>query len=223
MVSARPRIFLIHALRLSMDPVLHAFKRRWPEAEPVNLLEDSLSTDRARAGLLEASMVERFRLLGRYAQFAQADAVLFTCSAFGKAIDAVAQDLSPLPVMKPYEGVIAQVSALGKRVGMLASFRPTFESIAAEFPPHLPMETAYCSGALEALQAGDGIRHDQIVADTAATLRGCSAIVLMQFSMARAAEAVAGKTGLPVLTTPDCAVTELYARMTNEREDSRLP
>ena len=42
------RITLIHATALSMQPVENAFREHWPDAERVNLLEDSLSRDRAR-------------------------------------------------------------------------------------------------------------------------------------------------------------------------------
>jgi len=38
---------------------------------------------------------------------------------------------------------------------------------------------------------------------------GCDVIALAQFSLARAAPAVAALTGRPVLTTPDLAVTKL--------------
>src|SRR3546814_11622447 len=47
------RIALIHATPVAMRPVHDAFAACWPEAEPVDLLESSLSSDRAAAGSLE--------------------------------------------------------------------------------------------------------------------------------------------------------------------------
>ena len=44
-------------------------------------------------------------------------------------------------------------------------------------------------------------------------LLASDAIALAQFSLARAADAVAADTGLPVLTTPDSAVRLLRARL----------
>ncbi|MDO9612151.1 MAG: arylsulfatase, partial [Serpentinimonas sp.] len=49
-----PRIALIHALALSVEPINAEFERAWPEALRMNLLDDSLSADlRASAGGLD--------------------------------------------------------------------------------------------------------------------------------------------------------------------------
>ena len=63
----------------------------------MNLLDDSLSADLARDGRLKDAMTERFRALGRYAAATGADAILFTCSAFGPCIEAVARAHAPMP------------------------------------------------------------------------------------------------------------------------------
>jgi hypothetical protein len=42
------RIALVHAVRVAIAPVEDAFRRHWPEADLVNLLDDSLSRDRNR-------------------------------------------------------------------------------------------------------------------------------------------------------------------------------
>ena len=62
------RIALIHALRHSVDPINAAFARLWPEPVRMNLLDDSLSADLARAGTLDAAMTQRFLALARYAR-----------------------------------------------------------------------------------------------------------------------------------------------------------
>ncbi len=204
-----PRIALIHALAASVAPIEAAFDTRWPEAECMNLLDDSLSVDRERAGRLTSEIIDRFLTLGRYARTAGADAILFTCSAFGPAIDAVAEDLAPMIVHKPNSAMIAEASMRGKRIGLLASFAPTLDSMLAEFSPEREIVPIHCEGALEALYAGDGAEHDRIAAAAARNLVDCDVIALAQFSLARAADAVAQATGRPVLTTPDCAVLAL--------------
>ena len=52
-----PRIALIHATALAMAPIQQAFARHWPQADCLNLLDDSLSRDRAQAGELTPALV----------------------------------------------------------------------------------------------------------------------------------------------------------------------
>jgi hypothetical protein len=84
------RIALIHAVTQAMGAVHEAFRRLWPEAECCNILDDSLSLDRERDGVLTAAMIRRIKDLAEYAAEIGADGILFTCSAFGEAIDAAA-------------------------------------------------------------------------------------------------------------------------------------
>src|SRR6195256_2147767 len=102
------RIALIHALKHSIAPIESSFARLWPDAVLMNLLDDSLSADLARDGRLTEAMTGRFLSISRYAASTGADAILFTCSAFGPCIEAVARQLAPVPVPKPREATIAQ-------------------------------------------------------------------------------------------------------------------
>ena len=210
-----PRIALIHALAHSVAPINEAMARDWPQARRMNLLDDSLSADLAASGRLDAAMHERFQSLARYAVDCGSDAILFTCSAFGPCIEAVASRQAPLPVLKPNEAMIAEAAAMGLRVGLVATFAPTLDSMRPEFPKAGELECAVAEGALAALDAGDAERHDALIAQKAVELakRGCGVIALAQFSMARARSRTAAATGLPVLTTVDSAVAELKRRL----------
>lgn len=79
----------------------------------------------------------------------------------------------------------------------------------------MPVRTALAAGALEALDGGDAAAHDAAMAHAAQGLlaQNCTVIALAQFSLARARDAVAAATGLPVLTTPDSAVRALRRRL----------
>src|SRR3954471_8085692 len=105
------RIALIHALKHSIVPIEDAFSRLWPMPRLANLLDDSLSADLARDGMLTDAMTQRFLTLAHYAKRCGADAILFTCSAFGPCIEACARELAPMPVLKPNEAMIEEAVA----------------------------------------------------------------------------------------------------------------
>ena len=212
------RIALIHALRHSPPPIEAAFASAWPEPVLMNLLDDSLSADLAREGRLTPRMTERFLTLSRYAAGTGADGILFTCSAFGPCIEAVAADLAPMPVLKPNEAMVeeacaeatrAAAGARAPRIGLLATFQPTLDTMPPEFPEGVTVVPKLAEGALAALDRGDPAGHDRLAAQAARDLAECDVIALAQFSLARAAPLVAAATGRPVLTTPDSAVRKL--------------
>jgi Asp/Glu/hydantoin racemase len=208
------RIALIHALKHSIVPIETSFARLWPDAILMNLLDDSLSADLARDGGLTEAMTGRFLSLGRYAASTNADAILFTCSAFGPCIEAVAREHAPMPVLKPSEAMIAEAAARGRRIGLLSTFAPTLISMPAEFPSSVEIVPKLAAGALAALDRGARAEHDELVAQASRDLRDCDVIALAQYSMAPAASLVAEASGRPVLTTPDSAVLKLKEMLT---------
>src|SRR5215472_11581316 len=192
------RIALIHALKHSIVPIEASFAKLWPDARLMNVLDDSLSSDLARDGKLTDAMTERFLSIGRYVTSTGSDAILFTCSAFGPCIEAVAREHAPMPVLKQ-----------GRRIGLLSTFPPTLASMPPEFPSSVEVVPKLAEGAMAALDRGDRAEHDRIVTEASKDLRGCDVVVLAQYSMAPAAARVAEATGRPVLTTPDSAVAKL--------------
>lgn len=194
----------------------------------MNLLDDSLSADLARSGgVLDASMNARFVALTDYAVGTGAGAVLFTCSAFGPCIEQAAARHSLIPVLKPNEAMIddavaAAITAGGSAacIGLIASFAPTLSSMPPEFPDNIRLECELVEDAMLALDQGALEWHDDLVAAAAIRLRerGAQVIALAQFSMARAADAVAHATGLPVLTTPSSAIRLLQRRLIGDQK-----
>ena len=170
------RITLVHALKHSIVPIEAAFASHWPEARLMNLLDDSLSADVARDGGITAAMTERFLKLGRYAKGAGADAILFTCSAFGVCIEAVARERAPMPVLKPNEAMIEQAVTQGRRIGLLSTFPPTLASMPKEFPGSVDLVPKLAEGALAALDRGDRATHDRLVAEASRDLADCDLI-----------------------------------------------
>lgn len=204
-----PRIALIHALAHSVAPINDEMARQWPECERMNLLDDSLSADLARSpnGLDEA-MTERFIALADYAVSAGAQGLLFTCSAFGPCIEAVARRHGSVPVLKPNEAMIEEAIRLGRRIGLIATFAPTLQSMPIEFPASVEVLPVFAEGAMDALNAADFERHDALIVQAAqsAVMQGAEVIALAQFSMARAESSMRAAVSQPVITTVGSAV-----------------
>jgi aspartate/glutamate racemase len=207
------RIALIHALAESVTPINQAFDSHWPSAVRMNLLDDSLSADLARSPTgLDAAMTQRFVDLAGYALGAGSQAILFTCSAFGPCIDTVKTRWPHIQVLKPNEALIDEITHRGfKQIGLLATFAPTLVSMPPEFPQNLQLVKSLVPDALAALKTGDAATHDRLITHQAVVLanQGVEAIALAQFSMARAAMLIRDQLEIPVLTTPDSAVTKL--------------
>jgi hypothetical protein len=231
----KPRIILISALAQSPGPAMAAMREEWPEAAAHNLIDDSLASDFATIGEISPAIHDRFQTLGRYAAGsndgrAQTTGILFTCSAFRPAIERVKADLS-IPVVTPNEGAFDEALALckgregGGRIGLLLTFQGSVaplegeihamaDAIGQERPVIVP---AVATGALEALQAGDGEEHDRLSAEAAKALPPVDVIVVGQFSMARAAPLVRQMRSEPVLTTPQMAVRKLRRLVEEQR------
>ncbi|MFN3945784.1 MAG: arylsulfatase [Allosphingosinicella sp.] len=198
---------MIHAMAASMQPIETAFEQLCPTVVRHNILDDRLPTALADPQSRDR-LGDRFIALVGYAAAAGTDAVLFTCSAFGPYIRRAGRAFPAIPVLRPNEGLVEEAAAHGGRIGLVATFAPTLASMPAEFPATLEVRPIYVEGALEALNAGDGDRHDRLIAE-AVGRADVDVAAIAQFSAARAAGPVRDFTGKPVLTTPDSAVRKL--------------
>jgi Asp/Glu/hydantoin racemase len=210
-----PRIALIHATPVAIEPIVSAFRRLWPQARTTNLLEDSLSADLAETGRLTGKMTQRFVTLSRYARDCGADAILFTCSAFGPAIEAARSALD-IPVLKPNEAMLEEALTAGTHIGLIATFEPSVPSLTAELEElarsrgvQVKLKTSTVPSALAALHEGEPAEHDRLIAEAAAGMEDCEAVMLGQFSMASAADVIPERAGRIVLTSPGSAVMRL--------------
>ena len=215
------RIVLFHATPIAMQPVQTAFAERWPQAEIVNLLDDGLTIDRAREGdELSEALTRRFVDFGVYGYRMGAAGILVTCSAFGPAIDRLAEAV-PVPVLKPNEAMFRAAIARGRRIGMLATFAPSVPTMTDEWNEYVrrsgaqaTLDTIVVADAIDLLRKGDVEAHNRLVAQRAPEFAGYDAVMLAHFSTSRAADAVRAAVDIPVLTAPHAAVEAMRAMVT---------
>ncbi len=214
-----PRIALIHATPLSISPINFAFSALWPEAERMHLLDDSLSRDRQRDGELTASMTKRFVDLAMYAKGTGAAGILFTCSAFGPAIEEAGRVVG-IPTLKPNEAMFDEALGMGRKLALVATFAPSIDSMAPEIEQmarernlQVDLQTVHVPGAMDDLAAGRADDHDRKIADAVARIKDRDVVMLAQFSMSASQPAAQARTACPILTSPACAVAALRRRM----------
>jgi Asp/Glu/hydantoin racemase len=211
----------VHAVFPAIAPIEAAFRRRWPEAQTFNIVDDALPTDLERDGHLTDAMKRRIHRLAHHAVEAGASGVLFTCSAFGDAIHDAAQRMVQ-PVLRPDEAMFAAAMRAGQRIGLLATFQPAvaaterdFLAMAAMHGLSTQLEVLCVPEAMVAARAGDVDAHNRLVASAAPRFAHCDAVMLAHFSTSTALECVEAVLKCPVLSAPESAVDAMRARLTS--------
>jgi Asp/Glu/hydantoin racemase len=146
------------------------------------------------------------------------DAVLVTCSSIGSIADEL-NDTAPVPVMRVDRAMAQEAVRLGRSVGVIATLETTLgptarlvDQSAAAAGVAVEVVSALCTGAFEALHAGNPDRHDEIVRRRLESLLDeVDVVVLAQASTARVLAQLAAPPRVPVLSSPRLAVEQLAA------------
>ena len=206
-------IGLIHALEESEEPIRESFQKIWPEAKLSEYSDFQLSVDRAN-GLDEASIRSRIIDLGQQAVNDQVDAILYTCSAFGEAIEAAKSQFS-LPILKPNESAFKKAIRAASDVNILVTFEPSLNLLTNEFEImskglDIKIKGHLINDALKLLKQEEAQAHNEKIIDAVKEIPAEETVILGQFSMARAADEI--EINMPdrlLVNTPDAAVIEL--------------
>ena len=210
-----PNIVLFSVHKDAMEAAVRAFEIDWPKARISNLMDDGLFAWVRETGGVVPEMYAVFRTLTRYMVDRGADGILYSCSAFRECIDACIAEFD-LPMLKPNDAMIEQALDAGSRIAVVATVGATIPSISAEIEvmaaargQTVELVPYFVEGAFDALAGGDVARHDALVAARAREIDGCDVIALAQFTLSRAAPAVAAVSDLPVLNSPGAAVAKM--------------
>jgi Asp/Glu/hydantoin racemase len=129
-----------------------------------------------------------------------------------------AAPFAAVPVLRVDQPMADQAVRTGRRIGVIATLpttlNPTTDLVrrrAQAAGKEIELTARLCAGAFDALMAGDGARHDAIVA---AALRELTAqvdvIVLAQASMARVVDTLTPEERtVPILASPGLAIEHL--------------
>ena len=174
-----------------------------------------MSKDR-NLGQNENTIGQRISNLAKMAVSENADAILYTCSAFGDEINQV-KDQYSIPILRPNEAAFIDAIQLKQKIKIMVTFLPSLELLTQEIKTmmvesntELEVEGIYVEEALKSLQNGLVNQHDDLIAKIALDQKDDCTIILGQFSMASALSNISEKNSdLRVLTTPDSSVLRL--------------
>ena len=99
------RIGVVHALTASIPPIEAAFTAVWPEAQVVNLCDQSLYVDYERWGRETDEITRRVTALLAYSADSGAQGILFSGSLFSQSVEAARAKMN-IPVLTAYEAMI---------------------------------------------------------------------------------------------------------------------
>ena len=221
----RPKIALIHATRLAIAPIENTFKDLWPSANIFNLLDEGLLKD---IDLLSSQqMNQRFRSLANYAVSTGCEAILFTCSVFGDAIDSVKEALA-LPVYKPNEAMIESIYQLAQEkkelaIVVMGTAQLSVDSLSHEIDEwannhhvSIKIKKYAVDQAFELLCKGQADVHDALIVEAVQKNQSINLIVFTQFSMASASQRCSQVSSVPIFSAPVIAVQTIQKRIFHE-------
>lgn len=208
---------LIHTSATLVPVFALLCKAKLPQVDTFNIVDDSLVRQIGLKGGITPDIAARVAGYIGSAASGGADFILVTCSSIGPAVEAAAPAV-PVPVLRVDQPMADQAVRIGRRIGVIATLPTTLDPTAdlvrrraALAGRPIELTARLCTGAFEALMAGDAARHDALVG---AALRELSTqvdvILLAQASMARVVDTLAAaERRVPILASPGLAVDYL--------------
>lgn len=179
-----------------------------------HMLDESLLHETMATGRLQESTTRRLLKEIECAREGGASAVMVTCSSLGPAVE-VAQETFDFPVLRVDQAMAAAAVRAGRHVGVLATVSTTLgptsdlvRAAAQAMQQECEIISGLCTGAYEAIAAGNGAEHDRLVtAGLRDLMTKVDVVVLAQASMARVLASIpADQLTVPVLSSPRLGV-----------------
>ncbi|MGH6768914.1 MAG: aspartate/glutamate racemase family protein [Xanthobacteraceae bacterium] len=209
------RIVLVHPTPLALQPVDEAFKRLWPTAQIINLLDESLYADVGANGELTPALYARLATLLRHAEASGADGIVFSGSTFGPAVEEGRKGIK-VPVLRIEEAMMDEAIARGGSILVVSTqkrampvVRGTLDASAKRAGKAPTIKEIWVEGARDALNAGDADRHYRLIAEQAAAAGDFDTVVLSMISMAPARAKMPPALAAKTLTSGEAAVTRM--------------
>jgi Asp/Glu/hydantoin racemase len=211
------RVFLVHPTPLAMAPIDEAFKTRWPQAQTINVLDESLYTDIPQDGTLAPAIYDRVASLLRHCELSGADGILFSGSTFGPAVDKARAGMR-VPVLRAEEAMMEQAVTLGERILLVCTakrampvVRGTLDSAVKRAGVTRAITELWVKGARDAITRGDVATHDRLIAEQVMAAGDFDVIIFGQISMVPAQVPLAPEIARRIVIGPPATVARMRA------------
>ena len=180
-----------------------------------NYLDEGLQALVQREGKVTDNSVARMINLVHNAIYDGADAILLTCTVFTPYLERI-QSLFGVPLVSADGAMLEQAAKMNRKTAILCTFPATTESSASvfnaascRFGTNAKAEIYLLEDAAQAIQDGDILRHNRLIADKAIELgANYDVVVLAQISMSAAADLLKD-VPFTVLTSPRSSIETL--------------
>lgn len=208
----KKKIAVVHTSLVSMDELKRLFAELVPEAELMNIVDDSLLAEVKRVGHITPFIVRRMCCYFQLAEQSGADLIFNQCSSVGEAADIAATTVAT-PVLKVDTPMAQRAAALGDDIAVVATVFSTLapscrlvENAVAELGKTARVHPLLVDGALDVLMTEGAERHNAMVLSAIEkAAEDNDVIVLAQGSMV-VLEPLVTHIRVPVLTSPRLGV-----------------
>jgi Asp/Glu/hydantoin racemase len=216
-----PKIALISSTRAVFGPMEAAFKAVFPEAEVIQILDETLLILFRQDGGLSVRSRRKALQMALAAQDAGVDGILVTCSSLSPAVDELRAFLT-VPIVKIDEPMVEHVVQSAESIALLASaatvlksVEPLVQSKARQFNRKVSVRYVIKGDIWPLLQQDPLSFYEKIGEAAEQAAKDCQAVIIAQVSMAPGRDYVNSEVRDRVYTAPEYAVRALRHVLTN--------
>lgn len=210
------RVGVVHTFLYSVEDLKAQFCEQLPEAEMINIIDDSLLEEALANGAVTPAIISRMCDYYQNLQELGCVCALNQCSSVGEASDIAGKTVS-MPIFKIDRPMARKAAELGEKIAVIATACSTVEpssrlveSEAARLGRRVQVDRCFVEGAYECLlKTGDKQKHNEmVVAKVEEAAKDHDVIVLAQGSMYHLMPLLS-HIQVPVLTSLETGVAQL--------------
>lgn len=210
------RVGVVHTFLYSVEDLKAQFREQLPEAEMINIIDDSLLEEALANGAVTPAIISRMCDYYQNLQELGCVCALNQCSSVGEASDIAGKTVS-MPIFKIDRPMARKAAELGEKIAVIATACSTVEpssrlveSEAARLGRRVQVDRCFVEGAYECLlKTGDKQKHNEmVVAKVEEAAKDHDVIVLAQGSMYHLMPLLS-RIQVPVLTSLETGVAQL--------------